>query len=98
MRNFTLGIEEDVNIRKKGSQTRPIWNDEPDVVQDPILGQSMKGRVVWRYDNKCVVLSQGLNRTSVASGEANGRTGQKLCNLFIPSAVNPTTGFLLLIP
>jgi uncharacterized membrane protein len=36
--------------------------------------------------------------TSVAAGEANGRTGQKLCSLFIPSAVNPTTGFLLLIP
>jgi len=36
--------------------------------------------------------------TSVATGEANGRTGQKLCSLFIPSAVNPTTGFLLLIP
>ena len=36
--------------------------------------------------------------TSVAAGEANGQTGQKLCSLFIPSAVNPTTGFLLLIP
>ncbi len=36
--------------------------------------------------------------TSVATGEANGQTGQKLCSLFIPSAVNPTTGFLLLIP
>jgi uncharacterized membrane protein len=36
--------------------------------------------------------------TSVAPGEANGKTGQKLCSLFIPSAVNPTTGFLLLIP
>ncbi len=36
--------------------------------------------------------------TSVTPGEANGRTGQKLCSLFIPSAVNPTTGFLLLIP
>jgi uncharacterized membrane protein len=36
--------------------------------------------------------------TSVVPGEANGRTGQKLCSLFIPSAVNPTTGFLLLIP
>ena len=36
--------------------------------------------------------------TSVATGEANGQTGQKLCSLFIPSAVNPTTGFLLLVP
>jgi len=36
--------------------------------------------------------------TSVTSGEAGGKTGQKLCSLFIPSAVNPTTGFLLLVP
>ncbi len=36
--------------------------------------------------------------TSVVPGEANSQTGQKLCSLFIPSAVNPTTGFLLLVP
>jgi uncharacterized membrane protein len=36
--------------------------------------------------------------TSTTSGESDGRTGQKLCSLFIPSAVNPTTGFLLLVP
>jgi len=36
--------------------------------------------------------------TSTSPGESDGRTGQKLCSLFIPSAVNPTTGFLLLVP
>lgn len=36
--------------------------------------------------------------TSTTPGESDGRTGQKLCSLFIPSAVNPTTGFLLLVP
>ncbi len=36
--------------------------------------------------------------TATVAGESDGRTGQKLCSLFIPSAVNPTTGFLLLVP
>jgi uncharacterized membrane protein len=36
--------------------------------------------------------------TSTTPGESDGRTGQRLCSLFIPSAVNPTTGFLLLVP
>jgi uncharacterized membrane protein len=36
--------------------------------------------------------------TSTESGEAGARTGRKLCSIFIPSAVNPTTGFLLVVP
>ena len=36
--------------------------------------------------------------TSSEDGEASVRTGKKLCSLFIPSAVNPTTGFLLVVP
>jgi uncharacterized membrane protein len=36
--------------------------------------------------------------TSTARGEASEKTGQKLCSVFIPSAVNPTTGFLLVVP
>ncbi len=36
--------------------------------------------------------------TSSRSGEAGANTGKKLCSVFIPSAVNPTTGFLLLVP
>jgi uncharacterized membrane protein len=36
--------------------------------------------------------------TSGRSGEAGQHTAQKLCSVFIPSAVNPTTGFLLLMP
>jgi uncharacterized membrane protein len=36
--------------------------------------------------------------TSTASGEAGEKTGRKVCSLFIPSAVNPTTGFLLVVP
>jgi uncharacterized membrane protein len=36
--------------------------------------------------------------TSTAGGEASEKTGRKLCSLFIPSAVNPTTGFLLVVP
>jgi len=36
--------------------------------------------------------------TSSEYGEASVRTGRKLCSLFIPSAVNPTTGFLLVVP
>ena len=36
--------------------------------------------------------------TSAVSGEAGIKTGHRLRSVFIPSAVNPTTGFLLLIP
>jgi len=36
--------------------------------------------------------------TADVSGESGERTGKKLCSVFIPSAVNPTTGFLLLVP
>jgi uncharacterized membrane protein len=36
--------------------------------------------------------------TSTVAGEANAKTGRKLCSIFIPSAVNPTTGFLLVVP
>ena len=36
--------------------------------------------------------------TATASGEAGAKSGRKLCSVFIPSAVNPTTGFLLLVP
>jgi len=36
--------------------------------------------------------------TSTIRGEASEKTGRKLCSLFIPSAVNPTTGFLLVVP
>jgi len=36
--------------------------------------------------------------TSTESGEAGAKTGRRLCSLFIPSAVNPTTGFLLVVP
>jgi uncharacterized membrane protein len=36
--------------------------------------------------------------TSTAGGEAAAKTGRKLCSLFVPSAVNPTTGFLLVVP
>jgi uncharacterized membrane protein len=36
--------------------------------------------------------------TSTVEGEASEKTGRKLCSLFIPSAVNPTTGFLLVVP
>ena len=36
--------------------------------------------------------------TSTAAGEAGEKLGRKVCSLFIPSAVNPTTGFLLVVP
>jgi uncharacterized membrane protein len=36
--------------------------------------------------------------TSARPGEAGQHTGRQLCSVFIPSAVNPTTGFLLLVP
>jgi uncharacterized membrane protein len=36
--------------------------------------------------------------TSTRSGEAGEKTGQSVYSLFIPSAVNPTTGFLLVVP
>jgi uncharacterized membrane protein len=36
--------------------------------------------------------------TSTMPGEVGQRTGKALCSLFIPSAVNPTTGFLLVVP
>ncbi|HTO85900.1 MAG TPA: DUF502 domain-containing protein [Thermoanaerobaculia bacterium] len=36
--------------------------------------------------------------TSNVSGEAGEKTRKKVCSVFIPSAVNPTTGFLLVVP
>jgi uncharacterized membrane protein len=36
--------------------------------------------------------------TSTAAGEAGQKLERKVCSLFIPSAVNPTTGFLLVVP
>ncbi len=36
--------------------------------------------------------------TSTVEGEAGAKMGRRLCSLFIPSAVNPTTGFLLVVP
>jgi uncharacterized membrane protein len=36
--------------------------------------------------------------TSTAAGETSEKTGRKVCSVFIPSAVNPTTGFLLVVP
>lgn len=36
--------------------------------------------------------------TSTVPGEASRKTGRRLCSLFIPSAVNPATGMLLVVP
>jgi uncharacterized membrane protein len=36
--------------------------------------------------------------TSTIAGEAGQKTGKTVCSVFIPSAVNPTTGFLLVVP
>ena len=36
--------------------------------------------------------------TSTVSGEPGRRIGRRTCSVFIPSAVNPTTGFLLVVP
>jgi uncharacterized membrane protein len=36
--------------------------------------------------------------TSNVSGEAGEKTRKRVCSVFIPSAVNPTTGFLLVVP
>ena len=36
--------------------------------------------------------------TSTAASEAAQKLGQKVSHVFVPSAVNPTTGFLLVVP
>jgi uncharacterized membrane protein len=36
--------------------------------------------------------------TSTAASEASEKLGGKVCHVFVPSAVNPTTGFLLIVP
>jgi uncharacterized membrane protein len=36
--------------------------------------------------------------TSAGGGEAGERLGTRVCHVFVPSAVNPTTGFLLVVP
>jgi uncharacterized membrane protein len=36
--------------------------------------------------------------TSTADGEAGQRIGKRVCSLFVPSAVNPMTGILLVVP
>ncbi len=36
--------------------------------------------------------------TSTAGSEAGEKLGARVCNVFVPSAVNPTTGFLLVVP
>lgn len=36
--------------------------------------------------------------TSTAASEAGTMLGARVCHVFVPSAVNPTTGFLLIVP
>lgn len=36
--------------------------------------------------------------TSTASGEAGEKLGRNVCSVYIPKAVNPVTGYLLLVP
>jgi uncharacterized membrane protein len=36
--------------------------------------------------------------TSTAKSEAAEKLASKVCHVFVPSAVNPTTGFLLIVP
>ena len=36
--------------------------------------------------------------TSTAATEAGEKLGERVCHVFVPSAVNPTTGFLLVVP
>jgi len=36
--------------------------------------------------------------TSTEDGETSAKAGRRVCSVFIPSAVNPTTGFLLVVP
>jgi uncharacterized membrane protein len=36
--------------------------------------------------------------TSTAASEAGQKLGGRVCHVFVPSAVNPTTGFLLVVP
>jgi uncharacterized membrane protein len=36
--------------------------------------------------------------TSTAESEAGQKLGGRVCHVFVPSAVNPTTGFLLIVP
>ena len=36
--------------------------------------------------------------TSTAASEAGEKLGTRVCHVFVPSAVNPTTGFLLVVP
>ena len=36
--------------------------------------------------------------TSTAPSEASEKMGRKLCSMFVPSAVNPMTGILLVVP
>jgi uncharacterized membrane protein len=36
--------------------------------------------------------------TSTASGEAGEKLGKRICNVYVPKAVNPMTGYLLLVP
>jgi uncharacterized membrane protein len=36
--------------------------------------------------------------TSTDDGETSAKIGRRVCSVFIPSAVNPTTGFLLVVP
>jgi uncharacterized membrane protein len=36
--------------------------------------------------------------TSTTSGETAEKAGRRVCSVFVPSAVNPTTGILLVVP
>jgi uncharacterized membrane protein len=36
--------------------------------------------------------------TSMESGEAGEKVGARLCSVYVPKAVNPITGYLLLVP
>lgn len=54
---------------------------------------------------RCVLIEyprQGIYvigfKTSDARGEVQHRTGAEVCNIFVPTTPNPTSGFLLMVP
>lgn len=52
--------------------------------------------VMTEYPRKGVYVIGFL--TSSAKGEVQGRTGEEVVNIFVPTTPNPTSGFLLMVP
>ncbi|MCC5788812.1 MAG: DUF502 domain-containing protein [Opitutales bacterium] len=91
-----------VNLSEKIIERLPFVNTVYSSVKQIVSTFSAQQRAVFQ---KVVMLEYPRKGTwalgfltSQAKGEAQAKTSRQLCNIFVPTTPNPTSGFLLLVP